>query len=205
MFFFRLSQIINNWAIMKKLRRNIKGEKRILCNSVFEIMVEQTATINLYGCLCLKSSLFEKRIKKSFIRMDCNSKINVKDDFTFFYGADVVLFENATLELGKSYANSNCKIRCHKRITIGDECAISHDVTIMDSDAHAINGVVNTEPVIIGNHVWIGTRATILKGVTIGDGAIIAAGAVVTKDVPPYSMVGGVPARIIKDKVEWSS
>ena len=52
--------------------------------------------------------------------------------------------------------------------------------------------------VVIGNDVWIGARATILEGITIGDGAIVAAGAIVTKDVPPYAIVGGVPARIIK-------
>ena len=52
--------------------------------------------------------------------------------------------------------------------------------------------------VIIGNDVWIGTRAIILSGVVIGDGAVIAAGAVVTKDIPPYAIVGGNPAKIIK-------
>lgn len=52
--------------------------------------------------------------------------------------------------------------------------------------------------VVIGNDVWVGARATILEGVTIGDGAVIAAGAVVTKDVPPYAVVGGVPAKVIK-------
>jgi len=51
---------------------------------------------------------------------------------------------------------------------------------------------------IIGNDVWIGANAIILQGVTIGDGAIVAAGAVVTKDVPPYAIVGGVPAKVIK-------
>lgn len=56
-------------------------------------------------------------------------------------------------------------------------------------------------PIKIGNHVWIGSNATVLSGVTIGEWAVVAAGAVVTKDVPPYTMVGGVPAKIIK-KVE---
>lgn len=54
------------------------------------------------------------------------------------------------------------------------------------------------ETIVIGNDVWIGARAMILDGVTIGDGAVVAAGAVVTKDIPPYAIVGGVPAKIIK-------
>jgi acetyltransferase-like isoleucine patch superfamily enzyme len=56
---------------------------------------------------------------------------------------------------------------------------------------------------VIHDNVWIGTRATILKGVTIGEGAIVAAGAVVTKNVPPHTLVGGVPAKIIKEKISY--
>ena len=52
-------------------------------------------------------------------------------------------------------------------------------------------------------HVWIGTRVTILSGVNVGNGAVIAAGALVTKDVPAGALVGGIPAKIIKEKVEW--
>ena len=82
---------------------------------------------------------------------------------------------------------------------------ISEDVIIRDSDNHCIKktGYQKTKPIYIGNHVWIGLRATVLKGVTIGDGAIVAAGAVVNKDVPPKTLVGGVPARIISKNVEW--
>ena len=60
--------------------------------------------------------------------------------------------------------------------------------------------ITSKGPVIIGNNVWIGDKATILPGVTIGDGAVIAANAVVTKDVPAYSVVGGNPARVIKNE-----
>lgn len=56
---------------------------------------------------------------------------------------------------------------------------------------------------MIGDHVWIGARAVVLKGVTIGDGAVIAAGAVVTHDVPAHTLVGGVPAKIIKQNIVW--
>jgi acetyltransferase-like isoleucine patch superfamily enzyme len=82
---------------------------------------------------------------------------------------------------------------------------IAENVVIRDSDNHQIlgNNCRMTQPIIIGNHVWVGMNATILKGVTIGDGAIIAAGSIVTKDVKANTLVGGVPARILKENVEW--
>lgn len=61
---------------------------------------------------------------------------------------------------------------------------------------------VNKHKIIIGNDVWIGANVVILRGVTVGDGAILAAGAVVTKDVPPYTIVGGVPAKVIKKRFD---
>lgn len=66
-------------------------------------------------------------------------------------------------------------------------------LAIRNLDNHGIvcDGYKKTDPIVIGDHVWIGIRALILKGVTIGDGAVIAAGAVVTKDVPPNTLYGG--------------
>lgn len=63
----------------------------------------------------------------------------------------------------------------------------------------------NNISIEIGNDVWIGTRVTILEGVHIGDGAVVAAGAVVTKDVPPYAIVGGIPAKVIKYRFDKES
>lgn len=85
---------------------------------------------------------------------------------------------------------------------IGAYCSISWDVTI-GTLGHTVEEVRNLVPrakirTKIGNDVWIGCKAVILRGVNVGDGAIIGAGAVVTKDVPPYSVVAGVPARVLK-------
>lgn len=74
----------------------------------------------------------------------------------------------------------------------------------MDTDYHCIEGSVATKPTIIGDHVWIGNKAVILKGVTIGQGAVVAAGAVVSRDVPAHTLVAGVPAKPIKRNVKWN-
>lgn len=99
------------------------------------------------------------------------------------------------------FINSGCKFQDQGGITIGDDVLIGHNCVIATLNHVADpdrRGDMVPAPVRIGNKVWIGANATILQGVTIGDGAIIAAGAVVCKDVPPRSVVGGVPARLIK-------
>lgn len=118
----------------------------------------------------------------------------------------------------KCYIGENSKIRSADSIAIGNNVLIAHNVNIIDTNAHEIDvverlesydsflasgvfnkkGPVLTSPIIIENKAWINFNAIILKGVTIGEGAIVAAGAVVTKDVPPYAVVGGNPAKIIR-------
>lgn len=189
--------------LIKKTHKQITGSAYIISDSIDHLIFSSMSKVNLLGNLVLNSNRMGKNGRSSILRMDENSTLDC-NGFSFMYGADIILFKGAHLELGKgSFINSDCKIRCHKEITIGEGCAISHDFTVMDSDAHELNGSRNTNPVHIGDHVWIGTRVTILNGVTVGDGAVIAAGALVTKDVPAGSLVGGVPAKVIRDKVEW--
>ncbi len=93
-----------------------------------------------------------------------------------------------------------------KSIVIGNDTLIAQHVFIIDSyHRTGRNELIRTQcgtkgAVKIGNDVWIGEGAKILKGVTVGDGAIIGAGSVVTKDVPPYCIAVGVPAKVIKER-----
>ena len=114
------------------------------------------------------------------------------------------VLDGAELKIGdRCFFNHNCSITCADQIVIGNGCAIANNVVIVDHD-HELNenGVSEklcTGSVMIGNRVWIGANATILSGVSIGEGAVIAAGAVVKHDVPAHTIVGGVPARVLKE------
>lgn len=186
-----------------RYKNHISGSGKLVLGCEDWLKIEKTSRLILHDSLILNANKMGENGRSSILRMDDNSTLDCSG-FTFMYGADIILFKGAHLELGKgSFINSDCKIRCHKEITIGEGCAISHDFTVMDSDAHELNGNRNTNPIHIGDYVWIGTRVTILNGVTVGDSAVIAAGALVTEDVPAGSLVGGVPAKIIRDKVEW--
>nr|WP_204354508.1 acyltransferase [Paracoccus saliphilus] len=104
------------------------------------------------------------------------------------------------LTLGSGYASPGLFLSCIDSITIGDDCAIAEEVIIRDHDGHEIDGGRPSHaPIVIGSHVWIGMRAIILKGITIGDGAVVASGSVVTKDVMPNTIVGGSPAKLIRE------
>lgn len=142
--------------------------------------------------------------RSTILRLDRNSELLANGSFSIYYGGRITVFEGGKLTFGSGYINHGCNIACKESITIGQGCAISHNVTIMDSDFHSLNGSENTSPVVIGDHVWIGAESVILSGVTIGEGAVIAAGAVVAKDVPARSLFGGVPAKLIKSDVSWS-
>ena len=92
-------------------------------------------------------------------------------------------------------------ISASNEIRIGNNCRIAPQVYLMDGDFHAVEDRLSagkSKPIIIEDDAWLATRCMVLKGVTIGRGAVVAAGAVVTKDVPPYTMVAGVPAKPVK-------
>lgn len=133
-----------------------------------------------------------------------------------FLADHVVIKRNAELCACNSSANIRIGPRttvghytfiyASEEIVIGADCLIAPFVYLVDSDHGTrrdlpINRQGNqTAPIRVGNDVWLGTGARILKGVTIGDGAVVAAGALVKEDVPPYTIVGGIPARSLGER-----
>ena len=108
--------------------------------------------------------------------------------------------------IGDDVGMSGCVVSAHKSIRIGNRVLIGSGALITDSDAHPLDPEERKTkkdgasiPIVIEDDVFVGARAIILKGVTIGRGSVIGAGAVVTKDVPPFSIAAGNPARVIGD------
>ena len=98
-----------------------------------------------------------------------------------------------------SHVNRGCTLDARGGLTIGSSVSVSHGVMLMTGshDINASNFPVGYLPIDIDDYVWIGCGAIVLQGVKIGKGAVVAAGAVVTKDVPPFAIVGGIPAKVI--------
>ena len=110
------------------------------------------------------------------------------------------------IHIGKNvFFNMGCKFQDQGGIFIGDGALIGHNVvlaTLNHAKSPMDRATMIPAPIHIGKRVWIGSNATILPGVTIGDGAIVAAGAVVTRDVPDNTIVGGVPASVMRSLSE---
>lgn len=110
------------------------------------------------------------------------------------FGKNITIGENV-------FINACCHFQDHGGVVIGDGCQIGHNVVFATLN-HGLSAEDRKHtypaPIVLGKNVWVGSNSTILQGVTIGDKAVVAAGAVVTKDVPANVVVGGVPSKIIK-------
>lgn len=148
---------------------------------------------------------------KIVIGNDCDIRGEL---MTFGHGGNIIIGNF-------SFVGENSKIWSAKKITIGNRVLISHGVNIHDNNSHQIDAKLrhldfvhikniglqsennlNEKEIIIKDDVWIGFNSIILKGVTIGEGAIVGAGSVVTKDVLPYTIVAGNPAKFIKNSLK---
>lgn len=190
-----------------KAYRNGKGISNLLING--NSMLDLGANIEIVNkgtfSLGLRSP-FPLGKQPCALQMEDNSKLIINGYVSTGPGVTLHISKNAILELGNNiWIGANSKIVCYNSVKIGNNCLISWEAEIRDSDMHKLTSAnfQVMRPIELEESVWIGSRATIQKGVKIGKGSIIATGAVVTKDVPSNCLVGGVPARMIRDKVTW--
>ena len=122
------------------------------------------------------------------------STLRVFPPFYTDFGKNIEVGENV-------FINACCHFQDHGGITIGNGCQIGHNVVFATLN-HFLEPekrkMTYSAPIVLGKNVWVGSNATILQGVTIGDNSVIGAGAVVTKDVPADSVAVGVPAKVVK-------
>ncbi len=138
---------------------------------------------------------------------------------TLVAGELLVFAHGGNISVGDwCYIGEGARVWASSSIAIGDRVLISHNVNIFDSMTHPLGARqrhehfkailltghpsdinLGEQPVTIANDAWIGANACVLRGVSIGEGAVVATGSVVTKDVPPYTIVAGNPARVIRE------
>ncbi len=150
-----------------------------------------------------------------------NPAVKIGRGVSVYAGCSFSIGEKGSVEVGDFTLLNGALLMAEEKITIGHHCLVSWNVGIADSDFHPVDPAlrmqdaeainpyspnrqrppIGTKPVTIGNNVWIGMNAIVLKGVTIGDNSIIAAGAVVTHDIPENVVFAGNPGKIVKELV----
>ena len=132
----------------------------------------------------------------------CEFGYNISIGNNFYANFDCIMLNGGGIEIGDNvFINACCHFQDHGGVTLGDGCQIGHNVVFATLDhglAPEDRHTTYPAPIMLGRNVWVGSNSTILQGVTIGDNAVVAAGAVVTKDVPAYTVVAGCPAKAIK-------
>ena len=119
---------------------------------------------------------------------------------------ELVTYTSGRIEIGNhTFFNYGSSIAARASVKIGSYCLLGHYTFVMDNDQHDIvrhTELPQSDPVIIEDHVWIGSKAVILPGVRIGSRAVIGAGSIVTKDIPPRCVAAGNPARVLRHLTE---
>lgn len=189
-------------ALRSKLDRHRDEPLRVLAHrSVTSTLALATAPVYLRGVTCVGARV--RTVGRP--RIENFGTMTIGDDVTLRsvrVALELCTEPGATLSIGdRCSINEGVSIGTTKRITIGSRVRLGPFVMIVDSAFHDLyerDVAPPSRPVVIEDDVWIGAKASVLPGVRIGRGSVIGAAAVVTRDVPPFSVVAGVPAKVIR-------
>lgn len=139
-----------------------------------------------------------------------NNRIIISDKVRFLGPCKIVMQGNAELLIGCNSGIRGVEFNLKQaRIQVGELCMFSYGIVLRNHDSHRVidsntNQVVNQpKDIVIGNHVWIGQNATVLKGAVVGDNSVIGFGSVVTSSCEAGSVMAGVPAKVVRHNVNW--
>jgi acetyltransferase-like isoleucine patch superfamily enzyme len=193
------------WTLMKNIRQVINHLFYFIVNStILKVRNVSHAKFNINGILKI-FNIGTLTLGNNFSGNSGKNKNAIGGDTILRL---IVFRKNATLRIGDNVGMSNSTIVCWDRIEIGNNVLIGGSCKIWDTNFHSLNpqargneedNDVKTAPIYIKDNVFIGAGAMILKGVTIGENSIIAAGSVVNKTIPPNVIAGGNPCIIIKE------
>ena len=186
-------------SVVRKMRMPLLNKKNTI------IQIDKGAKMFLSEKFTTGTKQVKKSKMETRILLEKDSQLIVDGSFKVYAGSYIRVAPKGKLILHGGFINENVQITAGDVVEIGSDFTCGRDVVIRSYDGHTIcqEGYKVSEPIKIGKHVWIGQGATVLKGVTIGDGAIIAAGAIVTKDVPGRCIAAGIPAKIVRENVNW--
>lgn len=198
-------------SLLKKSSFFVKNNNNILCFKKKSLV--KNSHIIVEGSNNILYIDKETLLTNSYIKIEGN-------DNKIFIGANCCLKnltidmknENSVIKIGDKTSIEEARITSFEpyKIEIGKDCMFSADIVIMNTDVHKIYDTTTNlktnegKEISIGNHVWLGIRTIVLKGVNIGDNSIVAAGSIVTKDVKANTVVSGNPARQVKENRNWS-
>lgn len=193
-------------CLKKIIRKMCLKRKGIIAFGIVDYNVDPQAKVLIQGQFNFGATTLgnfsDKSIETIFIA-ERDTQITI-ENATLGRGARVKCTQGAQFKMGSgSYIADGGFVSVASSLSIGKNCAISWEVQIIDNDGHRLDGNTPTQPIVIGDHVWIGSRAMILKGTELGDGCVVAAGAVVSGKFPSRSLIGGVPAKVIRENISW--
>ena len=177
--------------------------------SLVSMIVDFSHVMNAQLCLLGKAKVpFSVRLRGR-VRLSGSGKIVLGEGVSFngtVVPIELVTYESGRIEIGAhTFINYGSSIAARTSVKIGSYCHLGHYMFVMDNNQHDVVRhweLPPSDPVVIEDNVWIGSKVVILPGVRIGSGAVIGAGSIVTKDVPPRCVAAGNPARVLRHLTE---
>ena len=193
------------------LKSNIKRDKGayLIPYRHSTIDIDKSASVLLHANIHINPQEVNGTKKEAILFVRPNGRLVINGAVRLLSGATLQVQQNASIDIGQAYINHDATIIAANNMKLGNGLLISRNVTIFDSDFHTIldkdgNQINTIKNIEIGDHVWVGVNATLLRGTKIGKGAVIAAGAVVGGKIKEGTMAAGNPARSYSE-IQWEA